>query len=450
MDILAEAVARHEKRTALDDGARSWTYRELDEEVDGLAARLHAAGARPGTAVAILLHPGARAVCAIHAVARLGAVLAPLSPQLTRTERADALEALGPAVVLDRRGPEPGPGGWKSPGQDVGAVLWTSGSAGAARGVLISREALRHSAAAVGARLGLGADDRWYASLSVAHIGGLALVTRAAVHGSCVVARGRFRVDGMNELVDAGSVTHVSLVPTMLHHALAAREDRPPPPSLRCVLVGGAHTPAVLLDRALAAGFPVALTYGLTEATSQVATAAPDLVARKRGTVGPPLDGVEVRVGRHGELLVRGPTVALGRLGDHRLVVDEEGWLYTGDRGTVDDEGHVYVTGRRSHRIVTGGVTVDPAEVEEVLRQRPGIEDVAVVGLPDAEWGELLVAVVIRRAGSALDEAELDAATRERLSSPKVPRRFIFVDSLPRNANGKLDRARLSELIRQG
>ena len=212
------------------------------------------------------------------------------------------------------------------------------------------------------------------------------------------------------------------------------------PDSLRCLLIGGAHAKTELLEEALALGLPLALTYGLTEATSQVATAPPGLVASKPGTVGRPLPGVDLRISGTGEILVRGPTVAPG-------LEAEDGWLHTGDLGHVDGEGDLWVTGRLIHRIISGGVNVDPAEVEAVLRTHPGLEEVAVVGVPDPKWGERVVAALVPDGKTEDLPHQLDRIAKAVLSPAKRPRDYRFLEALPRNVNGKVDRARIRSLF---
>jgi O-succinylbenzoic acid--CoA ligase len=219
-----------------------------------------------------------------------------------------------------------------------------------------------------------------------------------------------------------------------------------PVPALRCLLVGGAACPRPLVASALTAGLPLALTYGMTEATSQAATAPPDVVRRKPGTVGSPLEGVELRLDESGEILLRGPTIAAGYVGTELALLDGDGWLRTGDLGEIDGDGDLWVTGRRSDRIVTGGVNVDPVEVEEVLRLHDGVSEAVVVGLPDERWGEVVAAAVVRSGGAYPDPDELEELTRTRLTTSKVPRRWLFLAELPRNVNGKVDR----DAVRQG
>jgi len=459
--------------------------------VSGVAEAVRSAGGRAGARVAVLMHTSAPLVAALHAVPRAGCVLVPLNARLTAVEVGAALSALGVTLVVVGQetaalaraalagsgldvpvlevalpsGPEGAPGavgadaahgaaatGAAFPAEEPGgasewAVLWTSGTTGQPRGVALTRGNFAASADASRARLGLGPDDRWLLALSAAHIGGLALVLRAAFLGSTLVTRGAFSPAGFDRLIDAGRVTHVSLVPTMLLRAVEQRAGRPPPPSLRCVLVGGARTPPELVERALAAGFPLALTYGMTEACSQIATAPPELVRSDPRTVGAPMPGVELRIDPAGEILVRGAVVASTYVGTSEPLTDGEGWLHTGDLGQLDAQGHLRITGRRTDRILTGGMNVDPAEVEDVLRQHECVEDVAVVGIPDAEWGERVCAAVVAIGGGEPSAESVELLARERLTGAKIPRRIVFVEALPRNENGKVDRAAVRGLI---
>lgn len=486
-DPLRRAAARHPDALAADGREAAWSYRRLDREAGSLARRVRqrldaardagrdrperggAEPARPRVAAFLPRRP--EALSAVHGVPRAGAVLAPLQRGWTDAELAAYLGRLEPDLVLappeeleraravGRGAPglrlrpegEPGAGMRPAPEPDGDhSLIATSGSTGDPRAVRLTWG--NHLASARGAaeRLGLRPGDRWYASLSLAHVGGLALAVRAAVVGSAVVLRGGFDGEELGRLADRGRVTHASLVPVMLRHLLDARDDRPLPDGFRAALVGGAAAPAELVERALAARVPVALTYGLSEACSQVTTAPPSLVRRKPGTSGPPLPGVRLRVGDDGEIQVRGPTVSPGYLDGTPAA--SGGWLRTGDTGRVDEDGHLRVTGRLSERIVTGGTTVHPSEVEEVLRGHPGVREAAVVGLPSEEWGEVVSAAVVpssETSGGELDRAALDRHCRERLSTPRRPRRWILLDELPRLASGKPDREAVRELLRR-
>lgn len=428
-DFLAETARREPERQALLSPDRAWSYAELSADVDRRAAELAREGVGPDRVHPLTLEPDADGIRTLCAVWRLGATPAPLNPRLTGAERLQALEVLQGAI----------------PGAQ--AILWTSGTSGRPRGVALTADNLRASARAAAARLGLSADDVWLASLSLAHVGGLALVVRSLILGGTLAAWGRFSAAMASALLDGAAaaagrtvrVSHLSVVPTQLLQLLEERKGSPPLPTLRCVLVGGAHAPSDLVARALASGWPVALTYGMTEMASQVATAPPERVRTKPGTVGRALDGVELRVTSDGEVLTRGATLALEYVGAEAPLRDAHGWYHTGDLGCLDAEGDLWITGRRSERIVTGGVNVDAHEVEAVLREHPAVRDACVVALPDERWGEVVAAVLVA-VGQGVDVEALAEWARVRLSPPKRPRRWLVVDRLPLNTSGKVDR----------
>lgn len=482
LDVVAAGARTHPGRIALDGGGAVLSYRDLDAAADRLARRLVTLGVKPGDAVAMFASAGPGAVAAMYAAPRAGAALAPIDPALARREMRGALAVAQPAVVLcdpayralardvvrvadgggesrvfrlesrgagrprpdDLRRVTPSDGPLPGSGRDDAvAILRTSGTGGRARAVALTRRNFRASARAVRARLALGPDDAWYASLSLAHIGGMALVDRALAAGGRVVTRGDWRLEVLVELLAAGAATHVSLVPTMLGRLLDAGLSDPLPASLRCVLVGGAGAPPALLERSLAAGLPLALTYGMTETCSQVATAPPALVRAKPGSPGAPLDGVEVRIAADGEIDVRGDMVARAY---HRggPIAGPDGWYRTGDLGGLDRDGHLWVTGRKGRRIVSGGVNIHPAEVERVLAAHPAVAEAAAVGLPDPEWGERVAAAIVPAAACEPRVRAIHRHCRELLGPAARPRALVVLAELPRNPNGKIDRARLA------
>jgi O-succinylbenzoic acid--CoA ligase len=192
----------------------------------------------------------------------------------------------------------------------------------------------------------------------------------------------------------------------------------------------------------------------MTEMTSQVATASPALVRVKPGTVGAPLQGTEIRIDANGQVRVRGATRAAGYVGTGEAMLAEDDWYLTGDLGRIDEDGDLWIVGRASSRILTGGVTVDPHEVEAVLRTHPGVVDVCVVGVPDEEWGERVAALVVpvgRETSEDVGQVHesvppspllrlLEPWAGERLGAARLPRVWLTAPSLPLNANGKVDR----------
>jgi O-succinylbenzoic acid--CoA ligase len=301
------------------------------------------------------------------------------------------------------------------------------------------------------------------------HVGGLSILMRSVLYGGPVRLQPRFDPAAVSDALDRDDVAGISLVPTMLSRLLEHRGKRLAPASLRVVLLGGAAAAPTLIERALAAGYPVCPTYGLTEATSQVATSAPPTI-RKSGrpaaatptskadeysAVPSPmraLAGVELRIAsaarEAGEILVRGPVVIKGYLNDPAATTRalRDGWLHTGDIGYVDAQGGLHVLDRRDDLVVTGGENVYPAEVEGVLLEHSAVADAGVTGVPDEDFGARVVAWVVWRPGMKLDAAALAYHCASRLAGYKRPREFRFVDALPRNAAGKLQRRRLTEI----
>ncbi|GMR12568.1 MAG: class I adenylate-forming enzyme family protein [Gemmatimonadota bacterium] len=467
VDVLRSAALESPDAEALDDGGKTWTFAELDAAASRMARRLAPLGAETGTTLALVAHPGPLAVQAVFAASRLGATVAPLNVGLRPPEFEAAFDALGPDMILaTRRAREasgldpvwvtplddlPKPveqgGGHDTPLPQPFAVLWTSGTDGRPHGVCLSSQAFDAVADASRDLLCSGPGARWYASLSLGHVGGLATVLRSVRHGATLVTRGRFDAKDLASLVDGGLVTHASLVPTMLERLLGERGRRPAPHTLKCLLVGGAHAPSSLVARALELGYPLALTYGMTETTSQVATASPSLVREKPGTVGRPLGGIEVRLAAEGEIQVRGPTLAVGYVGDVSPLTDAQGWYATGDLGRMDEDGHLWITGRCSGRLVTGGVNVDPIEVEEALRRVAGVADACVVGLDDAEWGDRVAALIVPDPMAQPDAGDVRKQLEAWLSPPKIPRMIRIAAELPQRPNGKVDRSAVHDLL---
>jgi O-succinylbenzoic acid--CoA ligase len=368
----------------------------------------------------------------LHGALRLGAVAVPVDLRLSPDER--AARSAGVSVVVEEAtaGPEQDVELVGEHGLDAPAlVMHTSGTTAAPTPVELTHGNLLWSA--LGSALALGCDpgDRWLCPLPVAHVGGLSILFRGALQATTVVLHERFEAERVAAALMDAEIALVSLVPTMLARVLDAGLERPA--GLRCVVLGGAPAPAALLDRAAAAGVPVAQTYGLTEAASQVTMSLPG----EAHTAGLPLAGTRVRLAADGEILVSGPTVAPG-------APAADGWLHTGDLGELDARGRLTVIGRKADTIVSGGENVAPAEVEAVLLEHPGVAEAAVHARPDPEWGEAVVATVVLRPGARASADELREHCAARLARFKVPKAVAFADALPRTESGKLRRGELT------
>jgi O-succinylbenzoic acid--CoA ligase len=414
---LERAARRHPGRAAVGPVC----YAELARRARGAAARLAARGVRRGDRVGLALPAGEDFCVALHGCLLAGAVAVPIDLRLGADERATV--AAGTLLVVDEplRGEEDLPATGAEHDLDATAVVvHTSGSTGAPRPVELTYGNWLWSALGSGVALGVDPADRWLCALPLTHVGGLSVLLRSTIYATGVVLHERFDAERVLAALHGPSgPTLVSLVPTTLARLLDAglRE----PPALRWALLGGAPLAPALLERAAAAGVPVAPTYGLTEACSQVAT---------RGV---PLFCTRVAISGAGEILVAGPTVApaTGPV------------LHTGDLGAIDERGRLAVTGRLSDTIVTGGENVAPAEVEAVLAAHPAVAEAAVHGRADPEWGEAVVATVVLRPGAEASAEALRRHCAARLAAFKVPKAVAFAPALPRTASGKVARAAL-------
>jgi o-succinylbenzoate---CoA ligase len=416
------AKARRPDRIAIEGPDRSLTYTELSAAAIDAVRGLNERELPGGASVALELADPVEFVIALHGCLLAGHPAVPIDLRLSTAERAE--RAAGAAAVIT----EALHGEWLGMpglfgGDPVIAVMHTSGTTAAPKPVELTYGNFQASATGSAVALGLDPEERWLCPMPLTHVGGLSIPIRSSIYATTAVLHSRFDTSAvLEELMDPSRrITLVSLVPTMLARLLDAGLENPP--TLRWALLGGGPIPPSLLARAGEAGVPVAPTYGMTEACSQIAT------------FGHPLTGVEVRTSS-GEIIVRGPIVAPG-------AADADGWLWTGDLGSFDDRDGLRILGRKSDTIVTGGENVAPAEVEAVLLEHPEVADAAVHARPDPEWGEAVVARVVLRDGALGDPEQLRAFVAERIARHKVPKAVEFTETLPRTASGKLLRRRL-------
>jgi O-succinylbenzoic acid--CoA ligase len=298
-------------------------------------------------------------------------------------------------------------------------ILFTSGSSGEPKGVRLSSANWEAAARSSVDHLGHGPGQRWLCVLPLHHVGGLSIIYRAVFSGGAVVLE-------TDPDIAAGWLDRVewaSLVPTQLYRILSKRTDVYT--SSPKVLLGGGPADSRLVERGLAAGLDVLATFGMTETTSQVAT------AQRPGGPLMPLPGVDIEVDDTSRIQVRGATVMLGYVGEEEL----DGEFLTSDRGRIHSDGSLQVLGRADRVIITGGEKVDPSSVESLVAGQRGVSEVAVLGIPDPEWGERVVAIFV---GDA-HPAELAAALRPSLPAYAIPKQWVRVEALPRTDLGKVD-----------
>ena len=425
---VRDAAREGPERDALVVAGETWSWARVGEAVTHDARELADAGYAEGrdAAFTLIARLDLPTLLRQYALISTRVPMHLLHPAHTDAERARLDAALGryrlPAGMDDER---------------ALAIVYTSGTSGHPKGVVLSRRAFVASARASAANLGWQDDDRWLLRIPTAHIGGLSTLTRCLLARRCLVLADE-RVT-LTEQIERDRVTITSLVPTQLRRLLDEAPGWRPPAQLRAVLLGGGSAPAELLGEAVDRGWPVLTTYGLTETCSQVVTQPYGTVNRGELGSGRPLDGARLRI-VDDVIHVRGPMLFSGYV-DGTPALTDDGWYVTGDRGSFDEHGFLHVVGRASDLIISGGENVDPLEVESALRALPGVRDACVFGVPDRAWGERVAAIVV----GDVDFAGVDRALRARLARFKVPRLYGRAEALPLTPAGKVDRRAAAE-----
>jgi malonyl-CoA/methylmalonyl-CoA synthetase len=467
--FVAPWRADDSRRFLRDIDGRWLTGGELDERTAAAAAALLGAGLNAGERLVLCAGTSATWVLDYVGALRAGIVVVPVNPSYTRGEVERVVRAAGPsaAVVEDSEragwvraagvpvlGPDLAPQALEAQAtldgaaaDDPALLIYTSGTTGEPKGALLTHGNLLAGARAVVQAWRWAAEDRLLLTLPLFHMHGLGVgINGSLVAGAQLVLRPGFLPSDVAE--QAGhDVTMFFGVPTMYSRLAEAGGALAALAALRLLVSGSAPLP-VALSAALSAatGQTPLERYGMTETV--MLTSNPIDGPRKPGKVGLPLPGVELRLAEaDGEVQVRGPSVIRGY--DNRPDADAEaftqdGWFRTGDLGRLDEDGHLELVGRSKELIISGGFNVFPREVEEALGAFPGVAEVAVVGRPSERWGEAVTAVVVPAAGGpAVDPEALRRHAAELLAPYKVPKAVEFVDSLPRNALGKLVRGRI-------
>jgi HIP---CoA ligase len=502
LERMARQLPNHDALVSPD---RRFTFAQLREEVRRAAAAMIALGVARGDRVAIWSPNTWHWVVACLAVHHAGAVMVPLNTRYTAGEAADILARTGVPLLMamgrflgaDRVSTLPADklpdlrhvvripiesadsdqGSWDDfmangtdldavddraaavGAEDVSDILFTSGTTGRSKGVLCAHRQSLSGSAAWAACGKIGTEDRYLCINPFFHnFGYKAGILACLQTGATLIPQLTFDAEQALRAVQEQRITVLpgppTIYQTLLDHPKRGDYDLT---SLRFAVTGAAVVPVVLIERMQTElDIDIVLTaYGLTEANGFGTMCRPeDDAVTVATTCGRPIADFELRIDTPdasgaGEVLLRGPNVMLGYLDDPQgtaAAIDSDGWLHTGDVGTVDETGNLRITDRLKDMYICGGFNVYPAEVEQALMRLDGVADVAVIGVPDERLGEVGRAFVVRRAGADLDELAVIAYSREHLANFKTPRSVVFCESLPRNLAGKVVKPQLREL----
>lgn len=505
--VLRATRERSPAKTALIVGTKQWSYAELDDLTDRLAAGFHAAGVRRDDRVALFTKNCPELIFSYIACFKLGAIAVPLNHRYKRPEVEYALEHSGSTtfvvqadmladtvgIAFERlgiarlylvasdaatAGPTTVPAdasrfeafetllasdaaalpAAEFDARQLSTIMYTSGTTAKPKGVVQSHETLWHCMRIQTATMQFTADDVHLISTSACHCAATyGLIFPNILAGGTSVMLDAPTPEEVVEAIVAHGVTRCQMLPASLQDLVEYLEHHPRElSSLRSFFAGGDVVPLDTHARFQAAvGLPISELCGMTEATTYCVN--PPFGEQRQGTIGKPVhdtqvriadeQGIEVPVGVEGEIQIKGPSNMVGYWNDtlHTAATLHDGWLASGDLGRKDADGYFWFVGRRKEIIIRGGSNISPLEVEEVIDQHPAVHASGVVGMPDAKFGQIVVAYVALRTDVTPlpTPEELRAFVAEHLAAYKVPERFFILPALPLNASSKIDRKQL-------
>ena len=475
------------KAIAIQDGetGRTISYSELFVCAQKGAAFLQENfKIKSGDRVALLATNELESVFLFFALHRLGATLVPINFRLTKREVDHILQDSDPQLIIAQKSfwslienrpqaklllqekssfaealANPGPlfSEYQSNPESAALILYTSGTTGAPKGALISHRMIFWNSINTTLRLNISQTDSTVIFLPFFHTGGWNVLTTPFLHrGAKVIFLKKFEAEPILNLTSKEKCTLLFGVPTTMDlMARSANFKNVDLSSLRYAIVGGEPMPIELIQTWAEKGIPIRQGYGLTEFGPNVFSLNEEDALRKIGSIGFPNFYIDTRVvndqgldcnrGEVGELILRGPMCMTGYWKNDRATSEtiRDGWLYTGDLVRQDSEGYFYVVGRKKDMFISGGENVYPPEVEQVLRKLPQLREVAVIGVPDAKWGEVGKAYLVKEREITFDEIQAHCSLN--LAKFKIPKHFVFVSDLPKSDSGKILKRKLSE-----
>ncbi len=511
-DLVHRNAFSHPNKTATHFEGRSFTWAEFDQRMQAMARALSDLSVKSGDRVAYLGHNSHWLVEMYFVPSLIGAITVPMNYRLSEEEMVDLIDDCSPTVlVVDRHFQSRAAAlmerceslealiyaDWEAPNtelptgyhsydalaamggshefpdasgsDDTLALFYTSGTTGVPKGVMLSHANFLANAMGTAPLYGLSHEDVVLLAGPLFHVATGSRVFSSVLYGTTIVIQSKFEVEAFMELVEAQKVTTMTMVPTMcqmiLDHPRFAAFDFS---SLRCMTYGSAPMPIGLMRRLISAFPDVTFCqgYGMTEAAPVICILEPkDHMPQgenfpKLASIGKPMTYCDIRIvddggepvaqGKTGEIAVRGPQVMKGywKRPDETDAVIVDGFYHTGDAGYIDADGYVFLAGRTKEMIISGGENVYPIETENCLSKHPSVAASAVIGLPHERWGEMVIAVVTLKEGTAVTETDLIGYCRDRIAHYKAPKQIrIWSGALPLNPANKIDKIRIKEML---
>jgi acyl-CoA synthetase (AMP-forming)/AMP-acid ligase II len=475
--MVLSTADRFGDREAIVDGELRLSFAEMVSRVRRASGAFAEAGVSAGDRVAVWAPNSAEWIIAAFGLLTAGATLVPVNTRFKEAEAFDIITRSGAKMVLAQQGflgldftapagvpvidiksgflasgssAERAGGTGKISGDDIADIIFTSGTTGRPKGVMMPHTATLRLYAEWNDLAGTREGDRYLIVNPFFHIFGYkAGVIASMIRGMTVYPLPVFDIGRVLSLVEREKITVLPGAPTIYHELLAARRrGGHDMSSLRVAVTGAADIPVDLIRR-IRQELPfqsIMTGYGLTEAGTITASRQGDSLEDIATTAGLPCDGFEVRIADDGEVLARGFAVMKGYFddpGSTAEAIDADGWLHTGDLGALDTAGRLKIIGRKKDMFIVGGFNAYPAEIEGFLMEHPGVAQAAVIGVPDERMGQAGKAFIVRAAGEPVTEAELTAWAKGKMAGFKVPRSVVFLEALPLNATGKVEKDQL-------
>ena len=488
---IEKRAAINPNRIAIISDKEQLTYKELNEQIHHITSFLsNELNVKKGDRIGILSQNREEYVALLFAIAKLECIAVPLNIRLNEHELQFQLaDSEAKFLVIEEEFKQIGEALQKETGiqlvnidsfhnikhgeipisfSDVDdekpfIICYTSGTTGRPKGAVLTQSNMYWNAMNNMLALDLTSKDKSIVLLPLFHIGGIGLFALPTLFvGGTVIIPGKFDPEKAIEMMETYQATIVMGVPT-IHQALIDSLSFATAnlQSVRWFYSGGAPCPVELIDAFYDKGFLFGQGFGLTETSPTVFMLSEEDAPRKKGSIGKPAmfteirlvdsEGEDVKPGEVGNLIVRGPNVMkeYWRLQEATDEAIQNGWFHTGDLARVDEEGFVYIVGRKKEMLISGGENIYPLEVEQVIRKLPGVQEVAVVGESDPKWGEIPVAFVVKKDNAYIREEDVIHHCKQYLAKYKVPKEVYFLDELPKNATGKIQKNQLTKNNKQ-